>query len=168
MTKQIVHIDMDDTLCDYQTSFNFIKKSDRSIEYPQSLPGFFENLVPIHQAIDSVKHLMEYYDIYILTRPSYMNPLCYTEKRLWIEKYFGLEMCKRLIICPNKALVKGDYLIDDVLWPEFEGEQIQFSTVEFSSWSRVSVYLLDKFYKNERMQHTMLAEQDRTGTLPLL
>ncbi len=35
------------------------------------------------------------------------------EKRVWIEKYFGLEFTEKLIISANKGLLKGDLLIDD-------------------------------------------------------
>jgi len=42
-----------------------------------------------------------------------MNPLSYTEKRVWIEKFFGIDFVEKLIICSNKGLVKGAFLIDD-------------------------------------------------------
>lgn len=42
-----------------------------------------------------------------------MNLHSYTEKAQWIQKYFGTEGLKRLILFGNKSLVKGDYLIDD-------------------------------------------------------
>ena len=70
---------------------------------PQSQYGFFANLVPIPFGVESVKQLIDsnLYDPNILTTPSTKNPLCYTEKRIWIEKHFGLEF----IISPNKSLV---------------------------------------------------------------
>lgn len=143
---------MDDTLCDYSAEWNIKKRANPSIEYPQSVPGFFENLAPIPNAIESVKQLInsDQFDCYILTAPSYKNPLCYTEKRLWIEKHFGLEFCKKLIISTNKGLHKGDYLIDD--WghgkgqENFEGQLVKFGSDEYPNWDIVINFLLGQEY----------------------
>ena len=45
MEKKIVYIDMDDTLCDYKGAF--IKKAieNPGIQFPQSIYGFFANLI---------------------------------------------------------------------------------------------------------------------------
>lgn len=131
---------MDDTICNFFNGVLNYKRKYPTILYPQSIPGFFINLEPIEGAIDSVNLLTEKYDVYILTRPSVKNPLCYTEKRMWIEKHFGLEFCSKLIICPNKALLKGDYLIDDFIWAGFEGYQIVYKSSEFPNWLKVMEY----------------------------
>ena len=81
-----------------------------------------------------------------MTEPSIVNPLCYTEKRIWVEQHSGMEMVERLIISPDKSLLKGDYLIDDI--PEgkgqesFEGKLIQFGTSKYPDWQSVVEYLL--------------------------
>ena len=107
---------------------------------------FFRNLKPLPGAIEAMNILQNSnkYELNILTRPSIHNPLCYTEKRVWIENHLGYDWCEKLIICPNKALLKGDYLVDDYLWEDFEGEQIQYGKGEFTSWSIVYDYLLSK------------------------
>lgn len=136
--KPKLFIDMDDTICIYRD--RFISESIRTgLKYPQSQKGFYLELEPISGAISSIWQLNEIYDIWFLTRPSYMNPECYTEKRLWIEKHFDLEWCKKLILCPDKSLIKGEgnYLVDDYDWPGFEGEQILFGSREYPNWSVV-------------------------------
>lgn len=133
-------IDMDDVACDFSGSFK--KHITPEILYPQSQWGFFLNLDPMPDAIEVINLLMTKYNVYILTRPSVMNPLCYTEKRVWIEKYFGLEFCKKLIICYDKSMVKGDYLIDDNIHEGFEGEHIHFGTDRFKNWNDVKKYLM--------------------------
>lgn len=138
---------MDDTLCDYTSAWKQHRNQHPSIKFPQSQPGFFENLVPLPGAIDSLNTLFksECYECYILTAPSYMNPHSYTEKRLWIEKHLGIQACKKLVISLNKGLHKGDYLIDD--WDHgkgqesFEGEIIHFGTDLFPDWKAVIRYL---------------------------
>lgn len=130
-TKQIIYVDMDDTMCDFMGMFWKKLKENPAIKFPQSQYGFFTSLEPIKGAIDTMNMLKERYDVYILTRPSYLNPLCYTEKRVWVEQHMGIEWCQKLIMCPNKGLMIGDYLIDDMPWPEFKGEQIRFGPVNW-------------------------------------
>lgn len=144
--KKRLYIDMDGVLADFIGSYRKWYNPDTN-KFPQSNWGFFANLDPIEEAIETVKMLMEYYDIWILTRPSYMNPLCYTEKRIWIEKYFGLDFCQKLIICSDKSLLKGDYLIDDTIehgQKEFEGTLLHFGH-DFKDWGEVENYLMTKF-----------------------
>jgi 5'-nucleotidase len=128
--KKILYIDLDDTICDFSTAYTESKTKYPDVIYPQSQYGFFINLNPMEGAIEAVNKLRTKFDVYILTRPSYMNPLCYTEKRLWIEKHFDLSFCENLILCSKKHLLKGDYLIDDVSWPLFEGKQILFGSTD--------------------------------------
>ena len=55
------------------------------------------------------------------------------------------EMLNQMILCPDKSLVKGDYLIDDDNrhgQTEFEGEHIHFGTEQFPDWDSVCEYLV--------------------------
>jgi 5'-nucleotidase len=141
MNKKIVFVDMDRVLCDYESYYFQKLKESPEIIHPQSQDNFFFNLPPILEGIEGTKILMENYDVYILTAPSYKNPRCYIEKRLWIEKYFGLDFCEKLIICRFKGLLKGDYLIDDRIHEGFEGDHIHFATTKFPNWETVLGYL---------------------------
>jgi 5'-nucleotidase len=140
LSKKIVYVDMDDVLCDYASSCRAARLQTPHVAYPQSVAGFFENLVAIDGAIESVEMMLAsgYYDPYILTAPSTHNPLSYTEKRLWIERHFGIDFVHRLIICSHKGLLKGDILIDDYQEGRgqeyFEGRLIHFGSAEYPSW----------------------------------
>jgi len=141
---------MDGVLCDFYGAHKKAIMKNPHNKFPQSEYGFFANLEPLPVAIKAVKRLMasEEYEVYILTAPSVMNPLCYTEKRIWIEKYFGMELVNKFIITPNKGLSKGDYLIDDNTSGRgqnlFEGELIHFGSDEFPNWKEVLIYLNKK------------------------
>jgi len=149
--RMIVYIDMDDVLCHFESEKQRQIEANPDIAFPQSIPGFFENLKPIDGAIESVKKLIhsEKFSPYILTAPSILNPHCYTEKRLWVEKYFGMDFVDKLIICSNKGLLKGDVLIDDYIegrgQENFEGEFIHFGSEEFPNWEIIYQYLNSKF-----------------------
>lgn len=145
--KLIVYVDMDGVLCDYHGAHKeaLIKNPDN--KYPQSVKGFFLNLEPISDAIKIMNWMSKskVLDVYILTAPSVMNPLCYIEKRLWVEKWFGMEMVNKLIITPNKGLNKGDFLIDDFISGRgqdgFEGKLIHFGSKGFENWKEIVIYL---------------------------
>ena len=134
---------MDEVLADFYKSYEQKIESNPYIKFPQAEYGFFANLEPIKDSIESVKELINcpLFDVYILTAPSVQNPLCYTEKRVWIEKYFGLEFCKKLILSPNKSLLAGDYLIDDNVDGKgqefFEGTVIKYGSSRFPDWLSV-------------------------------
>ena len=134
-----IYIDLDDTIADYTKRFNELKTND--MKFPQSQYGFYTSLEPIENAIEVVNCMRERFDVYILTRPSVFNPLCYTEKRIWVENNFDLEFCKKLIICYDKFLLKGDILIDDKSH-NFDGEEIIYGNEKFKNWLIIKNYLL--------------------------
>jgi len=147
---------MDDVIADYSSSYIHYQKAMPDIQFPQSITGFFETLSPIDGAIDAVTTLINnnYLDIYILTAPSTRNPLSYKEKRVWIENHFGYEFCKKLIICSNKGLLKGDILIDDNLTgkgqDKFEGELLHFGSNEYPNWETIQNKLCSGYSGLER------------------
>jgi len=144
--KKIIYIDMDHVLCDYNKAFLQYRADNPSQPFPQSQVGFFQNLEFIDGAFEAFKLLNKYFDVWILSRPSVMNPLSYMEKALWVKNNFGLEIQKKLILCCNKSLVKGHYLIDDSIddgQQEFKGQLIRFGTVDFPNWKTVIRYIFN-------------------------
>ena len=146
---EIVYIDMDDVLCDYSGAYYEASSTTPEIAYPQSQYGFYTSLLPIKGAISAANWFLgsDSFLPYILTAPSTKNPMSYTEKRVWVEKHLGLEFVERLIICPDKSLLKGNYLIDDLAsgrgLENFEGQLIHFGTETFKNWVDVI-----RFFKN--------------------
>lgn len=151
MRRKRVYVDMDGVLCDYWKRFYELQNG--YIKLPQTTYGFYTSLEPIEGAIETYKWLEEHFDVWILTRPSYQNPLCYTEKRVWVEENLGIKAAQRTIICWNKGLLKGDYLIDDTLIEKlmeddpdfelqttFEGEFMHFGT-DYKDWKSVKTTL---------------------------
>jgi 5'(3')-deoxyribonucleotidase len=140
---------MDGVLC------NFIKAHKDDIEknpsqiYPQSQWGFFLKLEEIPGAIEAFRKLQEYFEVWILTRPSFYNVNCFTEKAEWVLEHIDFEALTKTIMCGDKSLLKGDYLIDDKDGDgqsDFEGEWIEFGSEKFPDWDSVTEYLI---YKNK-------------------
>lgn len=150
--KKIIYVDMDDVLCDFTKASQKAVLNNPAIQYPQSQYGFFRNLEPIKDGIETVNYLrsIDLFEVYILTAPSVLNPLCYTEKRLWMEDYFGLDMLNRLIISPNKGLNKGHYLIDDndsgKGQENFEGQLLHFGSDTFKNWTAILHFFKEKYH----------------------
>lgn len=149
--KKIIYVDMDGVLSDYEESFSRMLKANPKIQFPQSQYGFFRKLKLIQGAKEGISFLnqLQEFEVYILTAPSVNNPLCYTEKREWIENNLGFEMVKKLIISPNKGLNKGTYLIDDHVsgrgQEKFEGKVLEFGSKEFPGWREVCEYFEQKY-----------------------
>jgi 5'(3')-deoxyribonucleotidase len=145
--KKIVYVDMDGVLCDFLGASKKAIIENPSQKYPQSQWGFFLRLKEIPDAIESFKKLEDIYDVWILTRPSFQNVNCYTEKAQWVWDHLGFDVLKKTIMSPNKSLLKGDFLIDDMGGSgqeEFGGEWIHFKTEKFPDWNSVIKYLVDK------------------------
>ena len=143
--KDICYVDMDFVLCNYGKARTIALLKDPEIVYPQSQYKFFENIEPVVGAIESYKMLKTKYNVLILSKPSVINPLSYTEKRNWVEKCLGYEECQNLILSCDKTLLRGRYLIDDyvqigLLQPEWE--HIQFGSDKFPTWESVINYLM--------------------------
>ena len=139
---------MDDTLCDFRGAYEDGLKYNPDIKYPQSQVDFFRQLKPLEGALESFSFLFysEKFEVYILTAPSVKNPSSYTEKRLWVSDHLGEIVAERLIICPDKSLLKGDYLIDDLIQGKgqegFEGTVIQYGSEAYPSWKEVCDFFL--------------------------
>ena len=157
-TKPVLLIDMDDVAVNFTGSaIDSIRKTP-GIQFPQATYKFFENLDPMPGAVESINKLQEFYDVCILTRPSVRNPLCYSEKRVWIENYLGFDLCFNLILCYDKTMIKGDginkiYLIDDNIHsgrfnPSWE--HIHVGHGEFKNWEMVTDYLMKEIDNEQK------------------
>ena len=155
MKKEIVYFDMDNCMCDFRSAALQALVENPLQPYPQSQWGFFLKLKPLPGAIESFHYLAQYYDVYILTRPSFRNVNCYTEKAQWVWDNLGYEYVEKLVLSPNKTLSIGDYLIDDTFW-DFTGEFVHFGQAPYEDWSKVRSYFTEKIInrnKSKDMKH---------------
>lgn len=78
-----------------------------------SSPGFWLDMNPIEDSIESVERLSKDNKVFILTAPWPSSISCYIEKYYWIKKHFGFIDLANIIYCSDKSLIKSDMLIDD-------------------------------------------------------
>lgn len=142
-----VFIDMDGVLCDIEAAYREAARTHPDVAFPQSIPGLFASLSVIPGAKEAVAELRSNprLDVWLLSAPSTRNPLCYSEKRIWVEKVFDYPLAKRLILASDKSLLRGDILIDDNIsgkgQERFEGEVLHFGSIRFPTWASVLEHL---------------------------
>lgn len=158
--KKIIYIDMDGVIVnlkDHITEYceKFPRMREIYGEEMDLIPGIFRNPKPVEGAIEAIKKLYDSgkYDLFIATSASWGNPEASTDKRYWIETYFGDLFLKRMFITHRKDLLQGDYLIDDREKNgagEFKGELLLFgynhltdSMNKYKNWDDILKYLLD-------------------------
>ncbi len=153
MQKKIILIDIDDVIADFEkaivekvkeNNWEFEKnigmytqiKDDNDYKKKFSIiqeKNFFLDFEPIKNSVKYVKEIIadKNFEVFFCSAPTSFYKNFVLEKYLWIEKYFGFEMTKKIILTRDKTLIKADYLIDDN--PEIEGlkkpewEQIFFT-----------------------------------------
>lgn len=157
--KKIVYIDMDGVLVNLEKAFDkffelhpYLK--DRYKHNPDHIQGVFRNAPPIDGAIDAINKLNESgkYELFIATAAPWGNPMASSDKRFWIEDYFGTLFHKKMFVTHRKDLLIGDYLIDDTTKNgagEFKGQLLLFGTDyrngkpnKFKTWQSILDYLL--------------------------
>ena len=140
-------IDMDGVIVDFMQSVKNHPEFEKYKNEIDALPDVFLNALPMEHAIDSVGKLLDCgkYEVYIASTAPWGNIDSLSHKRIWIEKYFGDRLKKRLILTHRKDFLIGDYLIDDRLKNgarEFKGELLHFGTAKYPDWDSVLQYLL--------------------------
>lgn len=91
--KKIVFIDMDNVLVDFQSGIDRLTDEQKQ-EYTErydEVPGIFSLMDPVPGSIESVKTLSDHFDLYILSTSPWKNPSAWSDKLLWVQKYFGAE-----------------------------------------------------------------------------
>jgi 5'-nucleotidase len=143
--KKILYIDMDGVIVDFDSGINALTKEEKEAylnKYAQC-PKIFSKMKPITGGLEAVKELFEFFDVYILSSPSWGNSSAWSDKYEWIVKHLPF-MERRLILSSQKHLNAGDYIIDDRLHngvSEFQGEHIHFGTDAFPDWETTITYL---------------------------
>jgi 5'-nucleotidase len=144
----IILIDLDNTIADLDCAVKKrMEEKHPEIEWPPRTefeyhtsitqetrnilqePGLFLSLPIIKDAVESIQEMKdEGYQIFFCSSSVSQYDPCVKEKFQWIDKYFGKDATRRLIIAKDKTLICGDYLIDD---------KIQTGVVEFPMWKQI-------------------------------
>ena len=85
--KKILYIDMDNVLVDFSSGIARIPKpiADEFEDCLDEVPSIFSLMIPMPEAIASVKLLSRIYDTYILSTSPWENPSAWSDKLLWVK-----------------------------------------------------------------------------------
>lgn len=172
---RLLLVDMDGVLCDYneklvnsglvrpdQLTHERWKDCALSPEQVETIQrmvysrGFFEDLKPIHGALESLEKLLTLgWNVYVCSRPP-NSQYAWSEKHNWIQRYSPF-LSKRIILTTCKALVRGDAFIDDSLqslqeWssglkillqtnPDLNYRSIPNDVLHFTNWADLLQHL---------------------------
>lgn len=73
---------------------------------------WFLHLPVTEGAKEGVEELMEYFDVYVCTKPLERNDTCRDDKYRWMMRHFPA-LAHKLLIMPNKSWCYADILLDD-------------------------------------------------------
>ena len=92
-------------------------------------PGFFRNLPVMKDSVDVLKAINERYELFIVSAATQF-PHSLKEKLDWLNEHFPFLTWKQLVLCGDKRLVHGDYMIDDHVFnlEHFNGKKYLFTS----------------------------------------
>lgn len=142
-----LYIDMDNVLVDFPSAFPRVAPELLELHAgnEDEIPGIFDLMDPLPNALASYRALSLKYDTFILSTAPWHNPSAWRSKVEWVHKHLGDVAYKRLFLTHRKDLVHGHYLIDDRPnngAKDFKGEWIHFGSQRFEDWEAVCGYLL--------------------------
>ena len=167
--KKRLYFDMDNVLVDFKSGLDKIDEQTKEKYKGHLDPGIFSLMEPMKGAVDAVHRLSEKFDVFILSTAPWKNPTAWSDKVLWVTKYFDDIFHKRMVITHRKDLCKGDYLIDDRSkngTSAFEGEWIPFRSEQFPDWQSILNYLMpeDMLEKAEKLaREAHKGQKDKSG-----
>lgn len=98
----------------YRITEQYPPELKEKIESIYTSPGFILGLEPIKGSIEAISEMAnEGHEVYVCTSPLSSYEHCVIEKYQWVDKYLGRNFTKKIILTKNKALVRGDFFIDD-------------------------------------------------------
>jgi 5'-nucleotidase len=117
-------------------------------------PGFFADIPAIEGAVEVVKRLSQYYEIFIATAAMEF-PNSFREKYDWLGKHLPFIPWTHIVFCGDKSIISSDYLIDDHVKNlfAFQGKPILYSAPHnlketnfqrVSSWAEIADLFLPK------------------------
>lgn len=110
-------------------------------QYPYR-ENFFRSMKVNAGSVDILRELNNKYELFIVSAAMEF-PQSLHEKLAWLQEHFSFLTWKQIVFCGNKAVVHGDYMIDDLPrnLERFNGEKFLFTAphnIHVTKFSRLS------------------------------
>lgn len=174
--KPTLAIDMDGVLADVETQFihwynrefktsltsQDIQGKSEIDAFPQiniirkyaNTPGFFRETPLMPEAIETIKNLQEYFEIYIVSAAMEF-PQSLREKYDWLAEHFPFIPWKNIILCGDKSIIQTDFMIDDHCK---NLDYCQGKPILFSAFHNVNIdrhERVNNWKEAEKLMHTL-------------
>jgi 5'(3')-deoxyribonucleotidase len=148
--KRII-IDMDHVMADITTHYLNWYKQRTGVEIPREeligknevaafpdkemvrnflyTPGFFRTAPVMEDCRKVMEQLHKYHEVFIVSAAMEF-PQSLREKYDWLQEHFPFLSWRQVVLCGDKKVIKGDYMIDDHLknLDYFDGEKLLYSS----------------------------------------
>ena len=107
--------------------------------------GFFRHLPVIQDCIDVLKEINLRYEVFIVSAATEF-PNSLKDKLEWLMDHFPFFTWRQLVLCGDKRLVFGDYMIDDHVknLQHFKGKKYLFTSahnLDITGYDRINNWL---------------------------
>ena len=107
--------------------------------------GFFRHLPVMNDSVDTLKEMNKKYEIFIVSAATEF-PNSLKDKLEWLIEHFPFFTWRQLVLCGDKRLVQGDYMIDDHVrnLQHFNGKKYLFTSahnLDVSGYDRIDNWL---------------------------
>lgn len=104
--------------------------------------GFFRHLPVMEDCVDVVNELNKKYEVFIVSAAMEF-PDSLKDKLEWLNEHFPFLGWQKLVLCGDKRMIAGDYMIDDHVrnLVHFKGKPYLYSTIinaEETGYERVN------------------------------
>jgi 5'(3')-deoxyribonucleotidase len=105
-------------------------------------PGFFRKITPYENSINVLEKLNQKYDLFIVSA-AMQFPQSLSEKQEWLQEHCPFLHWKQIVFCGSKAVVHGDYMIDDMIYnlETFNGEKFIYTAphnMQYNHYQRLN------------------------------
>lgn len=136
---------------------NFVENADEKSKVIWQAEGFFESLEPAEKGLGIVamKEMVQLgHEVYIATSAGDKITHAASEKFEWVKKHLGIEWLGKMVVAHDKNVIDGDYLIDDLPFPN--GEE------NGASWEHVVYDMqINRHIKNDPNKDKLLQSKRR-------
>lgn len=104
--------------------------------------GFFRSMQPNKDSQEVVRNLNKKYELFIVSSAMEF-PQSLSEKLAWLREHFDFLSWRQFVFCGSKAVVHGDFMIDDLPHnlERFNGEKFLFTAphnLQFNHFKRLN------------------------------
>lgn len=92
--------------------------------------GFFRHLPVMENCVDVMEELNKKYEVFIVSAATEF-PNSLRDKLEWLDEHFPFLSWRQLVLCGDKRMIAGDYMIDDHVrnLVHFKGKPYLYSTI---------------------------------------